>query len=131
MWNVEPHLSPLHTDPGKLKVVLKNLLGNAIRFTKKGSVLVDVHASRNGIEICVTDTGIGMPQDALARIFEPFHQIADPTSLRQGGTGLGLHIVKRLLGLLGGEVSVESAEGRGSTFRVWMPVKGDTAPLEA
>jgi signal transduction histidine kinase len=121
VWNIEPDLSPMNTDPGKLKVVMKNLLGNAIRFTKEGSVLVDAHASRNGIEICVSDTGIGIAQDALTLIFEPFHQIVDTTSFHQGGTGLGLHIVKRLLGLLGGEVTVESEEGKGSTFRVWMP----------
>lgn len=121
VWRTEPDLSPMLTDPGKLKVVIKNLLGNAIRFTKEGSVVVDAHPLRNGIEICVTDTGIGIPKDALRLIFEPFHQIVDPTSLQQGGTGLGLHIVKRLLGLLGGEVSVESTEGKGSTFRIWMP----------
>jgi signal transduction histidine kinase len=120
-WSVEPNLFPMRTDPGKLKVIIKNLLGNAIRFTREGSISVDAHMSRNGIEICVSDTGIGIPQDALALIFEPFHQIVDPMSLQQGGTGLGLHIVKRLLGLLGGEVSVASKEGKGSTFRIWMP----------
>lgn len=129
VWSVEPNLCPMRTDPGKLKVIIKNLLGNAIRFTKEGSVFVDAHSSRNGIEICVSDTGIGIPRAALALIFEPFHQVVDPTSLQQGGTGLGLHIVKRLLGLLGGEVSVESTEGKGSTFRIWMPTSEKNSEL--
>lgn len=121
LWQIAANLPLLHTDPGKLKVVIKNLLGNAIRFTTKGSITVDAHASREGVEICVTDTGIGIPQGALSLIFEPFQQVDNPTLPQHGGTGLGLHIVKRLLDLLGGEVTVESEEGRGSTFRVWVP----------
>lgn len=121
IWQIAANLPLLHTDPGKLKVVIKNLLGNAIRFTTKGSITIDAHAFREGVEICVTDTGIGIPQDALSLIFEPFQQVDNPRLPQHGGTGLGLHIVKRLLELLGGEVTVESEEGQGSTFRVWAP----------
>jgi two-component system phosphate regulon sensor histidine kinase PhoR len=74
-----------------------------------------------GVEICVTDTGIGIPPEAQALIFEPFQQVEHPLVFRAGGTGLGLHIVKRLLNLLGGTVTVESAVGSGTTFRVWVP----------
>jgi signal transduction histidine kinase len=126
VWQVDAQLPPVHTDPAKLKVVIKNLLGNAIRFTKEGSVSIDAHPLGAGVEICVVDTGVGIPRTALTVIFEPFRQIEDPAALQQGGTGLGLHIVKRLLNLLGGDVSVESEEGRGSTFRVWMPVEQQT-----
>ena len=119
VWQVEGELPPTHTDPGKLKVVVKNLIGNAVKFTKAGSITVAAHSHNGGVEISVTDTGIGIPPEALALIFEPFHQVDN--SGQQGGTGLGLYIVKRLLELLGGTVRVESEVGRGSTFRVWVP----------
>jgi signal transduction histidine kinase len=122
--HVEANLPTLRTDPGKLKVVIKNLLGNAAKFTEKGRVTLDAHASEGGVEIRVTDTGVGIPAGSLAVIFEPFQQLDSGAASRQRGTGLGLHIVKRLLELLGGRVSVESVVGHGSTFRVWIPVSG-------
>jgi len=79
----------------------------------------DSEAAR--IRISVSDTGIGIPQEALELIFEPFRQIEHSATHQYGGTGLGLHIVKRLLDLLGGTVTVESAVGCGTTFRVWIP----------
>ena len=119
VWQVEGELPPLQTDPGKVKVVVKNLIGNAVKFTKAGSITVAAHNHDGGVEISVTDTGVGISQEALELIFEPFHQVDNSGQL--GGTGLGLHIVKRLLELLGGTVTVESEVGRGSTFRVWVP----------
>src|SRR2546422_8645650 len=119
VWQVEGELPPLQTDPGKVKVVVKNLIGNAVKFTKAGSITVVAHNHDGGVEISVTDTGVGISQEALELIFEPFHQVDNSGQL--GGTGLGLHIVKRLLELLGGTVTVESEVGRGSTFRVWVP----------
>ena len=119
VWQVEGELPPTHTDPGKLKVVVKNLIGNAVKFTKAGSITVAAHNHDGGVEISVTDTGVGISQEAIELIFEPFHQVDNSGQL--GGTGLGLHIVKRLLELLGGTVTVESEVGRGSTFRVWVP----------
>lgn len=121
MWKMDPKLPSIRTDPAKLKIIIKNLLGNAIRFTTEGSISVTTHASRGGVEICVTDTGIGIPQEAMSLIFEPFRQIDNPALRQRGGTGLGLYIVKRLVELLGGEVTVESEPGRGSTFRIWLP----------
>ena len=130
VWVVDPQLAaPIATDPGKLKIILKNLVGNAVRFTAQGSITIDAHASRDGVEICVTDTGIGIPQEGRLLIFEPFQQVNSALSHQRGGTGLGLHIVKRLLELLGGEVSVESEEGRGSTFRIWTPTHRHTLML--
>jgi signal transduction histidine kinase len=121
VWQVERELPPIYTDPAKLKVVLKNLIGNAVKFTEQGCVTVDAYPSARGIEIRVADTGIGIPPEALPVIFEPFRQLESATTRQHEGTGLGLHIVKRLLELLGGKIKVESELGRGSTFRVWVP----------
>jgi two-component system capsular synthesis sensor histidine kinase RcsC len=121
VWKVEKGLPSLYTDPGKLKVVIKNLIGNAVKFTEKGSITVDAHNHRGGVEIDVIDTGIGIPSAELPIIFEPFRQLEIAPKHRPGGTGLGLHIVKRLLELLGGKIAVESEVGRGSTFHVQVP----------
>ncbi len=121
LWKVEGGLPPLRTDPGKLKVVIKNLIGNAAKFTEKGSITVNAHRCGSGIEIDVIDSGVGIPADELPIIFEPFRQLESAKTRRFGGTGLGLHIVKRLLELLSGRISVESEVGRGSAFHVWVP----------
>lgn len=130
VWQVEAGLSTIQTDPGKLKVILKNLVGNAIKFTKDGSVAINAHAHTNGVEISVTDTGIGIPLDAYSLIFEPFHQIDNSDTRRYAGSGLGLHIVKRLLELLNGTVTVESQVSQGSIFRVWLPQEYGAASSE-
>src|SRR5439155_25093181 len=118
-WKVAEERPPIHTDPAKMKVVVKNLIGNEVKFPKAGSITVVAHRQNDGIELSGSDTGIGIPLEALALIFEPFHQVDN--SGQWGGTGLGLYIVKRLLELLGGTVTVENEVGRGSTFRVWVP----------
>ncbi len=120
-WKVEGPLPVLCTDPGKLKVVLKNLIGNAAKFTPQGTVTVAASSQDGGVEISVADTGIGIPSEALSRIFEAFHQVELTPPNTAGGVGLGLHIVKRLLEMLGGTVAVDSELGCGSTFRVWLP----------
>lgn len=121
-WGVAADLPVLRTDPLKLKVVLKNLLGNAAKFTDAGAVTIDARRCEGGVAICIADTGVGIPQDSLAEIFEMFRQ-ANSTSTRfRGGVGLGLYIVKRLLELLRGRITVESEIGKGSTFRVWLPL---------
>jgi signal transduction histidine kinase len=125
-WEIEKGLPMLDTDSGKLKVVLRNLLGNAVKFTKEGGITVAARSREGGVEFSVTDTGIGIPREALGVIFEPFRQIEHSATRQYGGTGLGLHIVKRLLEMLGGVITVESEVGQGSTFRVWLP-KSQTA----
>jgi len=122
MWRVAPGLPPFHTDPGKLKVVLKNLVSNAVKFTEEGSITVAAEERQGGIEFSVTDTGIGIPAEAQAYIFEPFRQVDGATARARSGNGLGLHIVQRLLEILGGRIRVESVVGQGSTFRVWLPM---------
>jgi len=123
-WNIGSESTRLHTDPVKLKVVLKNLVANAAKFTERGSVTVEARPQDGGVEIAVADTGIGIAPDAQAVIFEPFRQADSSRTRRYGGVGLGLYIVRRLLEMLGGQVSVDSATGRGSTFRVWLPHNG-------
>jgi signal transduction histidine kinase len=118
---VPPSLAPLRTDPTQLKVLLKNLIVNALKFTDRGSVTVAVDRCDGGVEISVTDTGIGMAPQTLSLIFEPFHQVDRLQQRRCGGVGLGLFIVRRILELLGGAICVESTVGCGSTFRVWLP----------
>ncbi|OFV88253.1 MAG: hypothetical protein A3J75_06445 [Acidobacteria bacterium RBG_16_68_9] len=121
-WHVECGSLVLATDPVKLKMVLKNLIGNAMKFTDQGLVAVWVRGARNGIEFRVADTGIGISPESCESIFEPFHQGNGSLADRGGGVGLGLYIVRRLLGILGGTIAVESEVGRGSTFCVWLPV---------
>jgi two-component system sensor histidine kinase VicK len=129
VWTIEPNLAPIWTDLGKLKTVLKNLLGNAMKFTSKGQITVAASARHGGVEISVSDTGQGIPPDALSLIFEPFRQGDSSLTRSYGGVGLGLYIVKSFLTLLGGKITVESEVGRGSTFRVWLPLS--TEPTSA
>jgi PAS domain S-box-containing protein len=131
VWDIEPDLPVLYTDPGKLKVVLKNLISNAVKFTKAGSVTVAARSHKGGVELRVSDTGMGIPPEALEVIFEPFRQLKHSSTRQIGGTGLGLHIVKRVLELLGGTVAVESTIGQGSTFSIWVPQESSVSPLSS
>jgi len=124
---VSPTIPPLSTDPGKLKVVLKNLLGNAVKFTEHGRISVSAQQNDGGIEIRVADTGTGIPSEALPIIFERFRQADSSATRRHGGVGLGLYIARRLLEVLEGRISVESTVGRGSTFRLWLPLHPRTS----
>ena len=120
-WPQLSNFLQLYTDPVKLKIVLKNLITNALKFTEEGVVAVTVRQQGEGIEFCVADTGIGISQEVLPNIFEPFQQGEVAKEHSSGGVGLGLYIVRQLLDLLGGNISVESEVGRGSAFRVWFP----------
>ena len=115
----------LRGDPGRLRQIIMNLLGNAIKFTHEGHILVsatrtDPVLGPSKLRVAVTDTGIGIPADRIDRLFKTFSQIDSSTTRHYGGTGLGLSIVKRLAELMGGEVGVSSEPGKGSTF--WFTV---------
>jgi signal transduction histidine kinase len=119
----------LRGDPSRLRQVLVNLVGNAIKFTEEGSVAVSVtstpHPRSPGVVLLsctVRDTGIGIPADRVATIFDAFTQVDASVSRKYGGTGLGLAITHRLVDLMGGTIAVDSAEGVGSTFCVTLPL---------
>jgi nitrogen fixation negative regulator NifL len=120
-------------DPGRLRQVLLNLAGNAIKFTERGEVVIRVRpGNRHGVvSLEVQDTGVGIAEDKLGHIFEAFTQEDTSTTRRFGGTGLGLTISHRLVTMMGGRVWVESVLGVGSTFHVEMPLKPDAGREEA
>jgi signal transduction histidine kinase len=120
-WQVATNHTSLCTDPMKLKMVLKNLIGNAVKFTPRGRIVIGARAEQNGVELSVRDTGIGIAPEAQQVIFEPFRQADRSIGSAYGGVGLGLYIVSRLVDLLGGRIDLESELQRGSTFRVWVP----------
>jgi signal transduction histidine kinase len=120
-WEVPTNPPPLRTDRGKLAVILKNLIGNALKFTDEGSVTVRLRPWATGIEFRVEDTGIGIPADAQEVIFDPFRQAEASSTRQHGGVGLGLYVVRRLLDLLGGTIALTSEVGRGAVFTVWLP----------
>ncbi len=124
----------LRTDARRLQQILKNLLSNAFKFTDKGSVILKLRPStRNGPGVVfeVVDTGIGIPKEKQALIFEAFQQAEGSTSRKYGGTGLGLSISRRLARLLGGELEVVSEPGKGSTFSLCLPQRPGKAEAPA
>jgi len=111
----------IETDGTRLRQILFNLVGNAIKFTDSGGVLIDIEAGSGLLSIAVRDTGPGIAQEARDRLFEAFGQARAEDARRDSGVGLGLAIVKTLSGALGGDISVESAPGAGSCFRLCLP----------
>jgi signal transduction histidine kinase len=123
-------VSTLRSDRRKLKIILKNLVGNALKFTPTGRVSVGAECTDERLLLTVRDTGIGIPAESLPTIFEMFRQVDSSDSRSYSGVGLGLYIVRRLVEQLGGEVTVESEVGRGSTFRISLPL-GEARPSPA
>jgi len=127
-WRVAPGLPPIRTDPSKLQILLRNLIHNALKFTHHGMVTVSVAAQpeRSILTFVVQDSGMGIKSEHLSDIFEMFRQAPDGERTA-GGVGLGLYIVKRLAAVLGAEIEVSSAPGRGATFRIHVPMAGPLA----
>jgi signal transduction histidine kinase len=118
-----PDLPPILGDSTALRRVLDNLLGNACKFTPAGgNVTMRLRRSEKGIELQVTDTGIGIAPEHLGRIFERFYQVDGSSTRRYGGIGLGLALVKEIVEAHGGQITVESKLGEGTTFTVLLPI---------
>jgi CheY-like chemotaxis protein len=115
-------------DALRIKQVLVNLLGNAIKFTERGSVQLSVAQEGERVAFHVTDTGIGISQEQLSHLFRPFEQADGSTTRRFGGTGLGLAISHNLAQLMGGEIVVQSQPGEGSVFTLRLPLAAVAAP---
>ncbi|MDX5359351.1 MAG: response regulator [Rhodobacterales bacterium] len=119
-------------DETKLIQILNNLIGNAVKFTDSGEVHVAVDQGRdNGLDIVITDTGIGMTEDQIARVFDEFEQADTSITRRFGGSGLGMPIVKRLVDMMRGEVRLASHPGRGTLVELWLPLPVCQGPGQA
>jgi two-component system sensor histidine kinase/response regulator len=133
--DVEPDLPLIAADVNRLIQILLNLFGNAVKFTERGRVHCAVARVDSGVEIAISDTGIGIAPEALPRIFDEFRQADSGTTRRFGGTGLGLAIAKRLIEMHGGTIAATSEQGVGSRFALWLPaadpglLQDDLAPI--
>jgi CheY-like chemotaxis protein/anti-sigma regulatory factor (Ser/Thr protein kinase) len=120
--SLPPNLPQMHSDEEKIRQVLLNLVSNAAKFTHGGSIRVNGELKNGKISLAVQDTGIGIAPEDLGKIFEEFQQADNTTTREYGGTGLGLSISRSLAKLLGGDLTVTSVEGQGSTFTLTLPM---------
>jgi signal transduction histidine kinase len=127
-WRSDVPDLTLETDPRKLTVVVRNLVGNALKFTERGAVLAEVEVEAEAVVLRVADTGIGIRPEDHEVIFDMFRQGDGSDSRRYGGTGLGLYIVRRFVAQLGGTIALDSAPGRGSVFTVRLPTSAAAGP---
>ncbi|MFT6557977.1 MAG: PAS domain S-box-containing protein [Sneathiella sp.] len=124
--NIAPHFK---SDPTRIRQIIMNLLSNAFKFTEAGCVTLSVSVepggeeNRQNIQILVSDTGVGIPANRQSAIFDSFSQVDNSVARKFGGTGLGLTIIKKLIGILGGQIRLESKEGEGSKFYVQLPLE--------
>jgi signal transduction histidine kinase len=123
--NCDGAIGMLHADQMRLRQAMLNLMSNANKFTERGTIKVDArHGQENGcdwVSIAVADTGIGMTPEQMSKLFQEFSQADASTTRKYGGTGLGLAISKRFCRMMGGDITVESQPGSGSTFTIRLP----------
>ena len=111
----------ISTDPDRLRQVLMNVLGNAVKFTETGSITLSLGRTDGAVQLAVADTGIGIPEEDLPHIFDEFRQVERQNGEQSEGTGLGLAIAQKTVKMLGGEISATSEVGSGTTFTVQLP----------
>src|ERR1043165_6829555 len=125
-------IGSLYADATRVRQALLNLASNAVKFTEKGTVTITAarHSTASGdtVALQITDTGSGMTPEQIGRLFQDFEQADASTTRKYGGTGLGLAISRRFCRMMGGDITVQSTPGRGSTFTIQLPVT--TAPEE-
>jgi signal transduction histidine kinase len=118
-------IGTMHADQMRLRQALLNLMSNANKFTEKGTVTIAAHQGqengRDWITLSVADTGIGMTPEQMGKLFQEFSQASSTTATKYGGTGLGLVISRRFCQMMGGDITVESEPGKGSTFTIRLP----------
>lgn len=134
VWNYPADLPSVEGDRAKLRRMLENLVGNALKFTQQGTVMIGVRylAGKQRLEFKISDTGVGIPEENIPKIFEKFRQGERHSGMEHGGVGLGLYIVKKYLDLLGGNIEVHSRVGEGTTFifQIPAPLHGNAAAHE-
>ena len=128
---IDPEVGWMTTDRRRVEQVLVNLLGNAVKFTDDGSVMVRASVESGRVRVEVADTGIGIDPAEKDKLFRPFSQVDSGLARRHEGTGLGLSVCRHLLDLMGGTIEVESQPGAGSTFRFTLPLSGAGSPSNA
>jgi signal transduction histidine kinase len=118
-------MGTMHADQMRLRQALLNLMSNANKFTERGSIAINAgqrqQNGRDWITLAVADTGIGMTAEQMGKLFQEFSQASSTTASKYGGTGLGLAISRRFCHMMGGDITVESQPGRGSTFTIRLP----------
>ena len=120
---VPDNLPEIESDEIRVDQILQNLMGNAVKFTEKGHVAITVRRDAENVHIEISDSGIGISEKDLPHIFEEFRQVDGTTARQYEGTGLGLTIAHKAAGMLGGDLTVESVLGKGSTFTLTLPLK--------
>jgi signal transduction histidine kinase len=123
--SISPQVGKMYTDRRRVEQILLNLVNNAIKFTEEGEVRIEAQIVDGNLQVKVQDTGIGIREEDIAQLFQPFRQVDDSLERRYQGTGLGLSICKRLVDLLGGEIWAESEYGAGSTFTFTLPLTNE------
>jgi signal transduction histidine kinase len=125
-------IGTMRADQMRLRQALLNLMSNANKFTERGAITIGAHHrqenGRDWITVAVTDTGIGMTPEQIGKLFQEFSQASSTTASKYGGTGLGLAISRRFCQMMGGDITVESQPGRGSTFTIRLPRIVEEAP---
>jgi len=124
--NIPENIDVIQSDRRRVEQILLNLISNAVKFTEHGGIWIDCSCADGSVQVSVTDSGIGMKEEDMDKLFQAFQQVDSGITRKYEGTGLGLYICKKLLELLGGRIWVTSTWGQGSTFCFSLPIKKET-----